>query len=71
MKKYVVCKGYKMFSPDVVESFDNAEDAQQFAELMKKTHPNTEYVVYEKIEFKLDGVYERKYNDNKDLIQFT
>lgn len=67
MKKYVVCKGYKVFNPDVVEQFDNEEDAQQFATLMEKTHPDTQYAVYERVEYKLDGTYERKPDD---LINF-
>lgn len=36
MKKYVVCKGYRLFRPDVVEQFDDPEDAQQYAALMEK-----------------------------------
>lgn len=63
MKKYVVCKGYRLFRPDVVEQFDDPEDAQQYAALMEKTHPGTQYVVYERVEYKLEGTYERKPDD--------
>lgn len=48
LKKYIVVKGYCTFNPDVVEQFDAKEDAEKFAELMKKTHPDREYVVYER-----------------------
>ena len=66
MKKYIVAKGYHIFKPDVVEQFDSKEDAEQFAKLMEKTNPGTEYVVYEKCTVELESVYERK----QDLIDF-
>lgn len=65
MKQYVVCKNYRVFNPDVVEQFDDPNDAQQFAALMEKTHPDTQYAVYERVEYKLEGTYERK-PDNID-----
>jgi len=67
MKKYVVLKGYKMFKSDVVEEFDALEDAQQYCDLMNKTHENDNYAVFERHEYKLDGEYRR----NPDLIEFV
>lgn len=65
-KKYAVVKRYRIFKPDVVEEFDNNEDAQQFAKLMHKANPDTQFDVYEHCEVELDDVYERK----QDLIDF-
>lgn len=67
MKKYVVLKGYTLFKSDVVEEFDALEDAQQYCDLMNKTHKNDDYAVFERHEYKLDGEYRR----NPDLIEFV
>ena len=67
MKKYVVLKGYKMFKSDVAEEFDHLEDAQQYCDLMNKTHKGDNYAVFERHEYKLNGEYRR----NPDLIEFT
>ena len=67
MKKYAVLKGYKMFKPDVAEEFDNLEDAQQYCDLMNKTHKDNDYGVFERHEYKLNETYVR----NPDLIEFV
>lgn len=46
MKKYAVLKQIGDFRPDVAEVFDTQEDANQYANLMNKVHPNWEYCVY-------------------------
>ena len=67
MKKYVVLKGYKLFKSDVVEEFDNLEDAQQYCDIMNRTHKDRNYAVFEHHEYKLNGEYRR----NPDLIEFV
>lgn len=49
MKQYVVLKGYKLFKSDVVEEFDELEDAQQYCDLMNKVHEGDNYAVYKKV----------------------
>lgn len=67
MKKYVVLKGYKLFRSDVAEEFDSLEDAQQYCDLMNRTHKDNNYDVFERHEYKLNGEYRR----NPDLIEFV
>lgn len=49
MKNYVVLQQIGTFKPDVKESFDELEDAKQYATLMRKIHPDWEYRVYSRI----------------------
>lgn len=44
MKEYIVVS--KILGYHVEEAFDAPEDATQFAELMRKAHPDREYHVY-------------------------
>lgn len=46
MKKFIVLQQIGNCIPDYKEGFDSLTDAIQYAELMKKAHPNREYVVY-------------------------
>lgn len=50
MKKFTVIEVFRYFSPSVKESFDEKDDAYAFVRLLKRTHPNSEYVVCETIE---------------------
>lgn len=49
MKKYIVLSKIGNFSPDVKESFEEKEDAVQYAKLLKKTHQDRTYMVCEAI----------------------
>jgi hypothetical protein len=49
MKQYAVLKGYTLFRSDVVEEFNELEDAQQYCDLMNKTHDGDKYAVYKKV----------------------
>lgn len=49
MKNYVVLQQIGKFTPSVTELFDELEDAQQYATLMRKTHPDMKYCVYSRI----------------------
>lgn len=44
MKQYVVIRVWNLFKPDVVESFDEYNDAVQFAKLLNKTGEQQHYV---------------------------
>lgn len=50
MKKYSVFEVLHHFSPIMKESFDEKDDAYAFGRLLKRTHPNSKYVVCEIIE---------------------
>lgn len=47
MKQFIVLRVYTTMSPDYVASFDNIEDATNYAALSKLNDPKHEYVVAE------------------------
>lgn len=49
MKNFVVLQQIGAFTPDVKECFDTLEDANQYAALMRKIHPNRTYSVYNRV----------------------
>lgn len=45
MKQFIVLRVYTTMRPDYVASFDNIEDATNYAALSKLNEPNREFVV--------------------------
>lgn len=45
MKNYYVLRAFKMFTPAVIEGFDELADAEQFCKLLNKTTNQTHFVV--------------------------
>ena len=46
MKEYVVLQQIGSFKPHVNEFFNELGDAEQYANLMRKAHPDWQYRVY-------------------------
>lgn len=47
MKQFIVLRIYTIMNPDYVASFDNIEDANNYAALSKLNEPKREFVVAE------------------------
>ena len=49
MKKYIVCRGFKIFNPSVSEQFDDLDLACQYRDVMRANNPDSNFEVYERI----------------------
>lgn len=49
MKKYIVCRGFKIFNPNVIEQFDDLDLACQYRDIMRANNPDSTFEVYERI----------------------
>ena len=47
MEKFAVVYQIGMCTPNIDETFDNPDDAEQYKNIMQRKHPNRKYAVYQ------------------------